>query len=104
MAGIPQVMQAMIGALDGHLRRGETIRSRSVTAHLSEGQIARPLGDIQNRYSHIDLGSYPFYRKDVYGTTLVMRGSVEADLDAMLDEVRQMIVTLGGTPLNEERG
>jgi molybdenum cofactor synthesis domain-containing protein len=42
MAGIPQVMQAMIGALDGHLRRGETIRSRSVTAHLSEGQIARP--------------------------------------------------------------
>ena len=104
MAGIPQVMQAMIGALDGHLRRGETIRSRSVTAHLSEGQIARPLGDIQNRYPHIDLGSYPFYRKDVYGTTLVMRGSVEADLDAMLDEVRQMIVTLGGTPLNEERG
>ena len=104
MAGIPQVMQAMIGALDGHLRRGETICSRSVTAHLSEGQIARPLGDIQNRYPHIDLGSYPFYRKDVYGTTLVMRGSVEADLDAMLDEVRQMIVTLGGTPLNEERG
>jgi hypothetical protein len=40
----------------------------------------------------------------VYGTTLVMRGSVEADLDAMLDEVRQMIVALGGTPLNEERG
>jgi len=104
MAGIPQVMQAMIGALDGQLRRGETIRSRSVTAHLSEGQIARPLGDIQNRYPHIDLGSYPFYRKDRYGTTLVMRGSVEADLDAMLERVKQMIVDFGETPADEARG
>ena len=103
MAGIPQVMQAMIGALEGKLRRGETVRSRSVTAHLSEGQIAKRLGDIQARFPHIDLGSYPFYRKDQYGTTLVMRGSVEADLDAMLDQVRQMIVDLGSTPVNEER-
>ncbi len=103
MAGIPQVMQAMIGALEGQLRRGETIRSRSVTAHLSEGQIAKRLGDIQARFPHIDLGSYPFYRKDQYGTTLVMRGSVEADLDAMLEQVRQMIVDLGSTPVNEER-
>jgi molybdopterin-biosynthesis enzyme MoeA-like protein len=102
MAGIPQVMQAMVGALEGQLRRGETVRSRSVTAHLSEGQIARRLGEIQARYPHVDLGSYPFYRSDRYGTTLVMRGSVEADLDAMLGEVRQMIVALGGTPVDEQ--
>ena len=75
-----------------------------VTAHLSEGQIARPLGDIQNRYPHIDLGSYPFYRKDRYGTTLVMRGSVEPDLDAMLEQVKQMIVDFGETPTDETRG
>jgi len=104
MAGVPQVMQAMIGALAGLLRRGETIRSRSVTAHLTESQIARRLGEIQDRYPHVDLGSYPFYRKDRSGTTLVMRGSVEADLDAMLAEVRQLIVDLGDTPVNEERG
>jgi len=104
MAGIPQVMQAMIGALQGQLRRGETIRSRSVTAYLSEGQIARRLGDIQARYPHVDLGSYPFYRSDRYGTTLVMRGSVDADLDAMLAQVRQMIVELGGTPVDEGGG
>jgi len=98
------VMQAMIASLEGQLRRGETIRSRAVTAHLSEGQIARRLGDIQARFPHIDLGSYPFYRSDRYGTTLVMRGSVEADLDAMLAQVRQMIVDLGGTPVDEAAG
>lgn len=101
MAGIPQVMQSMINALDGKLRRGEVIRSKSVTAHLAESQIARRLGEIQALYPHIDLGSYPFYRKDIYGTTLVLRGSVEADMDAMLALVRQMILDMGSKPVEE---
>ena len=104
MAGIPSVMQAMLGSLDGQLRRGDSIESRSVTAFLAESHIAKRLGDIQLRYPHLDLGSYPFSRNDRYGTTLVMRGSVVADLDTMLDEVKQMIVELGGTPSDETRG
>jgi molybdenum cofactor synthesis domain-containing protein len=98
MAGIPQVMQAMIGSLEGQLRRGETIESHSVTAYLPESHVARRLGQIQDKYPHIDLGSYPFHRNDRYGTTLVMRGSVAADLESMREEVRQMIIDLGGTP------
>lgn len=98
MAGIPQVMQAMVCSLEGQLRRGETIQSRSVTAYLPESHVARRLGEIQDKYPHIDLGSYPFHRNDRYGTTLVMRGSVEADLEAMRQDVRQMIIDLGGTP------
>jgi len=104
LAGIPQVMQAMIGALDGLLRRGVTIRSRSVTAHLMESQIARPLGEIQAEFPDIDLGSYPFYRKDQYGTTLVMRGHDESRLERMLARVREMIVAHGATPVDEQAG
>jgi molybdenum cofactor synthesis domain-containing protein len=103
MAGIPAVMQAMVGSLDGQLRRGETIQSRSITAYLPESHIAKRLGEIQDRYPHLDLGSYPFSRNERYGTTLVMRGSVAADLDAMLEQVKQMIVALGGTPEDESR-
>ena len=104
MAGIPQVMQAMVGSLEGQLRGGQSVRSRSVTAYLSEGHIARQLGDIQDRYPHIDLGSYPFHRADRYGTTLVMRGTDEAALEVMLGEVRTMIVDLGGQPEDEQVG
>ncbi len=102
MAGIPQVMQAMIGSLAGQLRRGETIQSRSVTAYLPESHVARRLSDIQDKYPHIDLGSYPFHRNDQYGTTLVMRGSVAPDLEAMRQDVRQMIIDLGGTPEDDK--
>lgn len=104
MAGIPRVMQQMIDSLQGKLRGGASVRSRSVTAYLSEGQIARRLGQIQDGFSHIDLGSYPFHREDRYGTTLVMRGTDEADLDAMLEQVKQMIVDLGGEPVDVQSG
>jgi molybdenum cofactor synthesis domain-containing protein len=98
MAGIPAVMHAMLGSLEGKLQAGPIVRTRSVTAHVGESQIAGPLRDIQDRYPSVDLGSYPFFRKDRFGTTLVMRGIDEALLDTMLDEVRAAIVAAGETP------
>ena len=104
MAGIPRVMQQMVDSLAGKLRRGATVRSRSVTAFLAESQVASRLGQIQDEYPHIDLGSYPFQREGRYGTTLVMRGTDEAGLDAMLEAVSQMIAELGGEAVDVQRG
>jgi len=104
MAGIPRVMQQMVDSLAGKLRRGATVRSRSVTAYLAESQVARRLGEIQDAYPHIDLGSYPFHREERYGTTLVMRGTDEAALDVMLDAVSRMIIELGGDPVDLQKG
>ena len=100
MAGIPSVMQAMLATvrLDG----GAVVRSRSVTAYLGESQVAAGLEAIQNRYPAIDLGSYPFASGERYGTTLVMRGTDAAALDAMLEEVKQLIVAAGETPQEVE--
>ena len=80
------------------------MRSRSVTAYLTESQVARRLSQIQDEYPHIDLGSYPFQRDDRYGTTLVMRGTDEAGLDAMLDAVSRMITESGGEPVDVQKG
>ncbi len=98
MAGIPIVMQGMLSSLKGKLRGGAVVRSRSVTVYLGESQIAAPLGEIQQRYPLIDLGSYPFTREARYGTTLVMRGTDATALDAMLEEVVAMIVGAGAEP------
>ncbi len=102
MAGVPMVMQAMVSSFTKErIKGGDPVRSRSVGAYLSEGQVAKSLGAIQDRYPDIDLGSYPFYRQDGYGTNLVMRGTDEADLDKMLGEVREMIVGFGAEPFEE---
>ena len=104
MAGIPRIMQQMLASLDGKLKRGVVVRSRSVTAFVSEGQIAQGLGTVQNRHPQVDVGSYPFQRQERFGTTLVMRGSDGAELDAALAEVLALIRTLGAEPEDVQEG
>ncbi len=104
MAGIPGVMQAMLASLEGKLKSGPVVRSRSVTAFLGESQIAGALREIQDRYPGVDLGSYPFFRQDRYGTSLVMRGTDESVLDEMLDAVKAAIVAAGETPQDVQHG
>ncbi len=99
MAGVPMVMQAMVTTLDkSRIKGGDPVRSRSIGAYLSEGQVAVKLRAIQEAHLDVDLGSYPFYRQDGYGTNLVMRGTDEAELDVMLEKVRQMIIDFGAEP------
>lgn len=102
MAGIPSVMQAMLSTVGGEIEGGDVVRSKSVTAYLGESQLASALTDIQARYPDIELGSYPFYRSERYGTTLVMRGTDEADLASMLKAVEDAIVAAGEQPLATE--
>ncbi len=104
MAGIPRIMQQMLASLDGKLKRGVVVRSRSVTAFVSEGQIAQGLGTVQNRHPQVDVGSYPFQRQERFGTTLVMRGSDGAELDAALAEVVALVRTLGAEPEDVQEG
>ncbi len=103
MAGIPAVMQAMLASLEGKLEAGAVVHSRSVTAFVGESQIAGPLREIQERYPDLDLGSYPFFRRDRYGTSLVLRGTDQAALDAMLEDVKAAIVAAGETPQDIRR-
>lgn len=102
MAGVPMVMQAMVSTFNGDsIKGGSPVRSRSISAYLSEGRVAVRLRAIQEDHPEIDLGSYPFYRQDGYGTNLVMRGTDENELDVMLEEVRQMIHDFGAEPFQD---
>lgn len=99
MAGIPSVMRAMLSTIV--FEGGAVVRSRSVTAYLGESQVATGLTAIQDQHPGIDIGSYPFMRADRYGTTLVLRGTDMSELDAVLEEVKQLIVDAGETPVVE---
>ena len=101
MAGIPLVMQAMLSTIV--FAGGAIVHCRSGPAHLGESEIADDLTSIQETYSQIDIGSYPFYRNDIYGTSLVLRSADESALDAALEELCAVITQRGQTPLDIER-
>jgi molybdenum cofactor synthesis domain-containing protein len=101
MAGVPMIMQAMLEGLRHNLVGGAPVLSRSVRAFLPEGAVAEGLGAIQDRYGDIDIGSYPFFRKGRFGTSLVLRGTDAAALDRAQVDVGDLIRALGETPVDD---
>lgn len=101
MAGIPRIMQAMLDGLRGRLIGGDPVRSITVAAFLPESRIAAGLEAVQVRYPDIDMGSYPFYRLKKFGTSLVLRGTDMAAMEAAADELRAMIRGMGEEPVED---
>lgn len=95
MAGIPEVMQAMLESVAHLLGKGAPIQSRTITAIVAESRIARPLGDIQTANDDVKIGSYPFFRADATGTRLVLRATDAGRLDQVGVLVRTMLLGLG---------
>lgn len=104
MAGVPSIMQAMFQGVKNRLVGGAPIRSRTVSTNLPEGKIAEGLGALQNKYPHIEIGSYPFFRLGRFGVSLVLRGVEEGALERTADELRAMLIALGGEILDDTNG
>lgn len=96
MAGIPNIMQAMLAATIPHLRGGDSVGSLSVTTDLPEGSIADGLTAIQNRYTEVDIGSYPQFVDGKPQTTLVCRSMEAAANSAAMQEIHALIASLNG--------
>jgi hypothetical protein len=56
---------------------------------------------VQSRYGDLDIGSYPFYRRGEFGTSLVLRGRDAERLDKAKDEVIALVKGLGGEAVEE---
>lgn len=93
LAGVPRIMQAMMEHIAPTLAGGAAVQSKTLSCFITEGQIAKELGEIQNQYPAIDIGSYPFFKQQKLGTSLVMRGTDTAALDACTNAVRDMLKT-----------
>lgn len=98
MAGIPMVMQGMLSSLAGKLKSGPVVRSHSIRAYLGESQIAQALGEIQQAHSNVDIGSYPFFREERYGTNLVVRGTELAEIELAATAIMAAVRAAGETP------
>ena len=96
MAGIPVVLKNMLPNIE--LRGGSVVQSQSIRVYLGESAIAEELGDIQEQFPMLDIGSYPFKRRSRYGTVLVVRGTELETIQQACEMIKAMIVKRGKTP------
>ena len=87
MAGVPKVMNAMMDDIAPSLSRGAVVHSRTIVFDGGEGDVAKPLKDIQEQFPEISIGSYPFESGAGFSTNLVMRGRDLEKLNAAVEAV-----------------
>ena len=80
MAGIPKIMRGMLEGMYDYLESGDIVHSRSHEILVGESFFAEDLTEIQDQFSNVAVGSYPFSRDGVYGATIVLRSSDESAL------------------------
>jgi len=102
LAGVPKIMQAMLDSIVPTLKGGRPVQSITVRATIAEGVVAAGLGEIQDRYPLLDIGSYPYFQRGTFGTSLVIRGANEEQLSRAGEEVRELVRALGATILADE--
>ena len=91
MAGIPRVMREMFDSLLPKLQHGEPILSISLKANGLENDLADELADIQNSFSDVIIGSYPFYEENNKGTCLVATANSESRLKDVEKQLQALI-------------
>ncbi len=96
MAGVPEIMQAMLDDVAPKLRTGAKMLSATVRADCREGDIGTELGEIAKAHPRALIGSYPFFDdKRGANTHIVIRSrdpqmlaAVTAAVEAMLARVK----------------
>jgi molybdenum cofactor synthesis domain-containing protein len=94
MAGIPKIMQGMLEGMYDYLEKGDIVHSRSLDIMVGESLFAEDLAEIQDKFSNVSVGSYPFSRDGVYGATIVLRSTQESDLEYCESLVKELITKL----------
>ncbi len=73
MAGVPKVMNAMMDEIAPTLAKGVPMQSRTIQFLGGEGDVAKPLKEIQDRFPGVTIGSYLFETPQGFATNLVLR-------------------------------
>jgi molybdopterin-biosynthesis enzyme MoeA-like protein len=95
LPGVPKIMQAMLDGLLPSLKGGARMLSRAITVLAPEGDVAAAgLGELQARFPALEIGSYPFWRPEGPGTTIVLRGTDRAQIDAAADALFELAARL----------
>ncbi len=95
MAGVPKIMQVMLDDVAPRLRTGRKLLTRSVRIDRPEGEMAPGLAKLQEEFSDVPMGSYPFFENGRLGTNLVLRSSDEGRLEQALKALWEMLEAQG---------
>ena len=102
LAGVPQVMQAMLDEAVKAMRTGSIMQVRTIEAGpVPEGRYGDALGQIAESHPAVSIGSYPSFKDRRFLNQIVVRGKDAEDVEAARAAVEAMLagIRADGRPL-----
>ena len=73
--GVPKILEVMLkDVLKRFKKNQKKFIKKIITTTLSEGIIGEYLADVQEKYNDLEIGSYPYFKKNSFGVSLVITG------------------------------
>jgi molybdenum cofactor synthesis domain-containing protein len=96
MAGVPNIMQAMLDFAAAKLETGEKMIAETIEAGgLPEGRYGTALGEVAAAHPGVSIGSYPAFLDGRFRNQIVVRGKDGAKIAAAREAVLAMLKTFG---------
>ena len=74
LPGVPKIFQIMAKEIIKSLDEGKRYYKKTVSTKLSEGIIGGYIEKIQKKFHSLEIGSYPYFKKNSFGVSLVLTG------------------------------
>ena len=88
--GVPKILEVMLkDVLKRFKKNQKKFIKKIITTTLSEGIIGEYLADVQEKYNDLEIGSYPYFKKNSFGVSLVITG----DSNKRIKEVCELLIT-----------
>ena len=91
LPGVPSILRSMVGGLKNKIKGGKKILSETISINTVESEIAKPLEDVQNNFSNVEIGSYPFFRSGKVGVSIVMRSTEKKQIEDCAKQIQNFI-------------
>ena len=75
LPGVPSILKSMTDGLKDKIIGGKKILSETISAQTVESEIAKSLEGVQNKFTNVEIGSYPFFRLGKVGVSIVIRST-----------------------------
>jgi len=96
--GVPKILEIMVKEIVKNLDEGERFFKKTVSTILSEGIIGEFVENVQIKYKNLEIGSYPYFKKNRFGVSLVIKGRKEDEVMMATEEIYRYIQSVNGQP------
>ncbi|MCK5384950.1 MAG: competence/damage-inducible protein A [Alphaproteobacteria bacterium] len=102
MAGVPEIMMAMVDYIARTIKGGDVILSKTVHCRFPESVIADDLAFVQERFKEdVNIGSYPYFEDGNFGVSIVLRSSNKQTLVRAVMEVDLLVSSFEGAAISD---